>query len=115
MANKNAKQVQDILKDLGRTGKNLEKVLGLFEGAIAAETKAATASNKIVNDKFKKLTETLGLQKQSNEYYKAANNITKQLTQKSKSLTNEEKKQLELHRKQLNIMGKLDGVAKDIT
>jgi len=115
VASKNAKQVENIVKELGRTGKSLEKALGLFEGAVAAETKAAMASNKIVNDKFKTLTKTLGLQKESNEYYKAANNITKKLNQKSSKLTNEEKKQLELHRKQLNVMGKIDGVAKDIS
>ena len=63
MASKNAKQVENIVKELGRTGKSLEKALGLFEGAVAAETKAAMASNKIVNDKFKTLTKTLGLQK----------------------------------------------------
>ena len=115
MASKNAKQVENIVKELGNVGKSLEKALGLFEGAVAAESKAAMASNKIVNDKFKTLTKTLGLQKESNEYYKAANNITKKLNQKSSKLTNEEKKQLELHRKQLNVMGKIDGVAKDIS
>ena len=115
MASKNAKQVENIVKELGRTGKNLEKALGLFETAVAAETKAAAASNKIVNDKFKTLTKTLGLQKESNEYHKAANNIQKTLETKAKSLTNEEKKQLELHKKQLNVMGKLDGIHKDIT
>jgi exonuclease VII small subunit len=41
VASKNAKQVENIVKELGRTGKSLEKALGLFEGAVAAETKAA--------------------------------------------------------------------------
>ena len=88
MAEKNnRKQVENILKDLNKTGRQLENVFGLMEGAIAATTEAAKASNKIVNDKFKTLTKTLGLQKESNEYYKAANNITKQLNQKSSKLS----------------------------
>ena len=75
------------MKDLNKSGRMLGKSIGLMEGAIAATTKAAKESNKIVNDKFKTLTETLGLQKKSNVYYKAANNITKKLSDNSKKLT----------------------------
>tara|TARA_B110000196_G_C21152806_1_gene670945 strand:- start:414 stop:3323 length:2910 start_codon:yes stop_codon:yes gene_type:complete len=115
VAESQQKQMKDIMKDLNKSGRMLGKSIGLMEGAIAATTKAAKESNKIVNDKFKTLTETLGLQKKSNVYYKAANNITKKLSDNSKKLTKSEKEQLELHRKQLNIMGKLDDVASDIT
>ena len=115
MAESQQKQIKDIMKDLNKSGKMLGKSIGLMEGAIAATTKAAKASNKIVNDKFKTLTETLGLQKKSNVYYNAANNITKKLSDNSKKLTKSEKEQLELHRKQLNVMGKIGDVASDIT
>ncbi len=115
MAESQQKQMKDIMKDLNKSGRMLGKSIGLMEGAIAATTKAARESNKIVNAKFKTLTETLGLQKKSNEYYKAANNITKKLTNNSNSLKKGDKERLELHRKQLNIMGKLDGFASDIT
>jgi len=115
VAESQQKQIKDIMKDLNKSGKMLGKSIGLMEGAIAATTKAAKASNKIVNDKFKTLTETLGLQKKSNVYYKAANNITKKLSDNSKKLTKSEKEQLELHRKQLNVMGKIGDVSSDIT
>ena len=116
MAEKNnKKQVQNILKDLNKTGKRLESVFGLMESAMAATTDAAKTSNKIVNDKFKTLTNTLKLQKESNGYYKAANDVTKKLSDNSKKLTKSEKEQLELHRKQLRVMGKIDDVASDIT
>jgi len=115
VAESQQKQMKDIMKDLNKSGRMLGKSIGLMEGAIAATTKAAKASNKIVNDKFKTLTETLGLQKKSNVYYKAANNITKKLSDNSKKLTKSEKEQLELHRKQLNVMGKIGDVASDIT
>ena len=112
MAEKNnKKQVQNILKDLNKTGKRLESVFGLMESAMAATTDAAKASNKIVNDKFKTLTNTLKLQKESNGYYKAANDVTKKLSDNSKKLTKSEKEQLELHRKQLRVMGKIDAAA----
>ena len=115
MAESQKKEVQNLLKDLNKTGQMLGRSIGLMEGAIDATTKAAKESNKIVNDKFKNLTETLNLQKTSNEYYKAANNITKKLTDGSKKLSKTDKERLELHRKQLNVMGKIDDVASDLT
>jgi hypothetical protein len=115
VAESQKKEVQNLLKDLNKTGQMLGKSIGLMEGAIDATTKAAKASNKIVNDKFKTLTQTLNLQKTSNEYYKAANNITKQLNDKTNKLKKGDKERLELHRKQLNVMGKIDDVASDLT
>ena len=130
------KEMEDISKSLSSLGKGFSKLLGLgatassvadelgekAKGRLTDNKRLLLQNQKIVNDRFKTLTQELGLTKKLNSYQSAAANISEQLKQDAKraigdkkKLSEEEIKILKRQRRQLNIMGKIHDLNEAIT
>ena len=56
---KASKETRDMLSDMNKLAGKLAKNMGIVESASTATTKELEKSNKVVQDKFRNLTETL--------------------------------------------------------
>jgi len=105
----------DMLKDMNKLGQSLAKNLGIADSAAQSITKKTTASNKIIQEKFKTLTETLKLSKKENEYQKAARKLGSQILGLRGKDAKKNKEIMQMQQKQLVAMGKIDNIAQDLT
>ena len=112
---KASKETRDMLSDMNKLAGKLAKNMGIVESASTATTKELEKSNKVVQDKFRNLTETLKLSKKENEYQKAARKLGSDILKLSGDDAKFNKQKMQFQQKQLIAMGKIDDIAKDLT
>ena len=118
MAKKRTKAEQesfDMLKGMNKLGQELAKNMGIADSAAQSITTKTKASNKIVQEKFKTLTETLKLSKKENEYQKAARKLGSDILNLRGKDAKKNKEIMQFQQKQLIAMGKIDDIASDLT
>ena len=112
---KASKETRDMLSDMNKLAGKLAKNMGIVESASTATTKELEKSNKVVQDKFRNLTETLKLSKKENEYQKAARKLGSDILNLRGKDAKKNKEIMQFQQKQLIAMGKIDDIASDLT